>query len=132
MSKRTAIRHAIGIALEGLSGELLEWVVLAKQKDAMRKHVIRFVFDYALTHGLTLTAEDITAELDAIVRELKHGAPLGSSCARPVRTGYVDGADVYHPSPDMKSFDAHADKCEPCAAERRDPDHSGYRPGGAS
>lgn len=65
------IREAVGVALEGLSGDLLEWVVLAKQRDAMRAHVIRFVHDYARSHGVLLSDSDITSELDLVIAELK-------------------------------------------------------------
>lgn len=73
------IRQAIGIALEGLTGELLEWVVLAKQRDAMRKHVLRFVHDYARNRGVILTDADIKDELDVVIAELKGGTPLGEA-----------------------------------------------------
>ncbi len=70
------IREAIAIALEGLNGELLEWVVLAKQRDAMRKHVRRWVHDYARNRGVILSDKDINDELERIIAELKSGRPL--------------------------------------------------------
>jgi hypothetical protein len=74
--KGITIRHAVAIAIEGLNGEMLEWVVLAKQRDAMRKHVMRFVHDYARNRGVILSDADITSELDKIVAELRAGKPL--------------------------------------------------------
>lgn len=65
------IREAIGVALEGLSGDLFEWVVLAKQRDAMREHVIHWVHDYARSRGVLLSDSDITSELDVVIAELK-------------------------------------------------------------
>lgn len=71
------IREAVAIALEGLPGhDLLEYVVLAKQRDAMRNHVKRFVHEYARNRGVILTDKDITSELDVIVAELKSGKTL--------------------------------------------------------
>lgn len=82
------IREAIAIALEGLSGDLLEWCVLAKQRDAMRKHVVRFVHDYARNRGVILSDEDITSELNKIVAELRSGLPLsGKSLEQEVGHG---------------------------------------------
>lgn len=75
------IRQAIAIALEGLTGELLEWVVLAKQRDAMRKHVVRFVHDYARNRGVILSDKDITDELAVVIAELKSGKPLAAAAA---------------------------------------------------
>jgi hypothetical protein len=71
------IREAIGVALEGLSGDVLEYVVFAKQRDAMRHHVLRFVHEYARNRGVILTDKDITDELACVVAELKSGKPLG-------------------------------------------------------
>ena len=45
---------------------------------------------------------------------------------RPARTGYNDAHGVYHPGPDSRGFDAHADQCAKCEAERRDPARGGY------
>lgn len=73
------IREAIAIALEGLSGDLLEYVVFAKQRAAMREHVIRYVHDYARNRGVILTDKDIITELDLVVAELKSGKPLGEA-----------------------------------------------------
>jgi hypothetical protein len=74
--KVQTVRQAVAVALEGPGGELLEWVVLAKQKDAMRKHVKGFVHDFARNRGVILSDRDITDELDRIVAELKGGKPL--------------------------------------------------------
>jgi len=48
---------------------------------------------------------------------------------RPPRTGYNDSSGVYHPGPTYDGFDEHADACASCAAERADPERSGYVPG---
>jgi hypothetical protein len=78
MGGRT-IREAIGIALEGLSGDVLEYVVFAKQRAAMREHVVRYVHDYARNRGVILTDDDINSELTKIITELKSGRPLGEA-----------------------------------------------------
>lgn len=78
MSGRT-IREAIAIALEGLAGDLLEWVCLAKQKAAMRKHVVTFVADYARNRGVILSEQDITSELDKVIAELRDGKSLSEA-----------------------------------------------------
>lgn len=78
MPERAIIREAVAIALEGLAGSLLEWVCLAKQRDAMRTHVHRFVHDFARNRGVILEDSDIKAELDKIVAELKSGRPLSA------------------------------------------------------
>lgn len=81
MKDRRIIREAVAVALEGLAGELLEWVVLAKQRNAMRRHVLLFVHDYAQNRGVILSDTDITGELDAIVSELRSGLPLTATPA---------------------------------------------------
>lgn len=68
---RQIIREAIAVALEGLSGDVLEWIVFAKQRNAMREHVKGFVHDFARNRGVILSDSDITGELDAIVAELR-------------------------------------------------------------
>lgn len=73
------IRDAIAIALEGLSGDLLEWVCLAKQRDTMRKHVLRFVHDYARNRGVILTDKDIKDELERVIAELRSGKSLSEA-----------------------------------------------------
>lgn len=78
MGGRT-IREAIGIALEGLSGDLFEWVVLAKQRDSLRKHVLTWVHDYARARGVILSDRDIKDELDRVINELKSGKPLSQA-----------------------------------------------------
>lgn len=79
MGGRT-IREAVAIALEGLPGsDLLQYVVLAKQRDAMRKHVMGFVHDYARNRGVILTDRDISTELDAIIGELRGGKSLSEA-----------------------------------------------------
>lgn len=65
------IRDAIAIALEGLNGDLLEWVVLAKQRAALRDHVKLWVHDYARHRGVILSDRDIVDELDAVIAELR-------------------------------------------------------------
>ena len=74
--KVQTIREAIAVALEGLSGDLHEWVCLAQQRNALRKHVKLFVHEFAQRRGVILEDKDITDELDAIVAALKSGRPL--------------------------------------------------------
>lgn len=70
------IREAIAVALEGLSGDLFVWVVLTKQRDVLREHVIRWVHEYAKNRSVILTDEDIESELARIIAELRDGIPL--------------------------------------------------------
>lgn len=70
------IREAIAVALEAVPGDLHEWCVLAKQRDALRRHVVAWVHDYARNRGVILSDRDITDELDRIVAELRAGRPL--------------------------------------------------------
>jgi hypothetical protein len=71
------IRQAIAIALEGLNGDLLEWVVLT-QKKALRSHIKSWVHDYARSRGVILSDSDIESELKEIISELRSGVPLAS------------------------------------------------------
>jgi hypothetical protein len=77
--KGRTIRQAIAVALEGLNGDLYEWVVLAQQRNAMRKHVILWVADYAQNRGVILGTKDITDELDKVITELRRGAALAQA-----------------------------------------------------
>jgi ribosomal protein S15P/S13E len=72
------IRQAIAIALEGLNGDLLEWVVLTQQKKALRSHIKSWVHDYARSRGVILSDSDIESELKEIISELRSGVPLAS------------------------------------------------------
>lgn len=76
--KGLTIRQAIAIALEGLTGDIYEWVVLAQQRNALRKHVLLWVHDYARNRGVILSDADINGELDTIINELRSGLPLSA------------------------------------------------------
>lgn len=76
MGDRRIIREAIAVALEGLAGDVLEWIVFAKQRNAMREHVKGFVHDFARNRGVILNDSDIAGELDVIVAELRSGKAL--------------------------------------------------------
>lgn len=65
------IREAIAIALEGLAGDLTEWVLISQHYAAMRVHVVNWVHDYAVHRGVVLNDKDIEDELDAVVREIR-------------------------------------------------------------
>ncbi|HEY6034504.1 MAG TPA: hypothetical protein VIV58_09605 [Kofleriaceae bacterium] len=70
--RRNIIREAIAIALEGgPSGDLHMWCNLAKQRDALRKHVMRFVLDFAQARGVILEERDVTREIDNVIAELR-------------------------------------------------------------
>lgn len=65
------IREAIAIALEGINGDILEWIVFAKSRAALRDHVKLWVHDYARHRGVILSDRDITDELDLVIAELR-------------------------------------------------------------
>lgn len=70
------IREAIAVALEGLSGDMFVWVVLAKQRDALRAHVVKWVHEYAQNRGVILSDADIESELAQVIAELRSGQPV--------------------------------------------------------
>jgi hypothetical protein len=69
--RRNIIREAIAVALEGVSGDLHMFVVLAKQRDALRKHTIGFVLDFARYRGVLLEERDVKQEIENVIAELR-------------------------------------------------------------
>jgi hypothetical protein len=63
------IREAVALAIEGLSGSPIDWVV--EDPDELRHHVMRWVADYAKHRGVLLEPNDIATELHAIVEQIK-------------------------------------------------------------
>lgn len=72
------IREAVAVALEASNvGDLVLFVNLAKQRDALREHVVRWVQEYAAARGvLGLDRKAILDELAQIIAELRSGLPL--------------------------------------------------------
>ena len=71
-TKGRTIREAIAVALEGLPGNLGEWVLSQPERTAMRAYVIEWIQDYAKVRGVILDPKvDIEPELRAVIAELK-------------------------------------------------------------
>lgn len=64
------VEQAIAIALEGISGDLNEWVSDDKRQAALRGYLVDWVTDWAAHRGVSFQEADVIAEIDTVIANL--------------------------------------------------------------
>lgn len=64
------VKQAVVLALEGISGDLNEWVSNDKQRLALRGYLVHWVTDWAKHRGVSFDEADVSAEIDTVITNL--------------------------------------------------------------